>query len=116
MAVNRIIVDASRYDEFVERFVAKARALTVGDPAQASTAIGPIINQAQLEGLQEKIAKAKQEGAKVLLEGEGKGQVLPPHVFGDEIGRASCREREWCTRSAGEKWYAEWYGERRGEV
>lgn len=83
MAVNRIIVDASRYDEFVERFVAKARALTVGDPAQASTAIGPIINQAQLEGLQEKIAKAKQEGAKVLLEGEVKGQVLPPHVFGD---------------------------------
>src|SRR5690625_7455496 len=83
MAVNRIIVDASRYDEFVERFVAKARALTVGDPAQASTAIGPIINQAQLEGLQEKIAKAKQEGAKVLLEGEVKGQVLPPRVFGD---------------------------------
>src|SRR5690625_6675413 len=43
----------------------------------------PINNQEQLEGLQEKIAKAKQEGAKVLLEGEVKGQVLPPHVFGD---------------------------------
>src|SRR5690625_3980603 len=29
------------------------------------------------------MAKSKQEGAKVLREGEVKGQVLPPHVFGD---------------------------------
>lgn len=93
MAINRIIVEVSLYDDFVERFVAKARALKVGDPAQPSTAIGPVINQQQLEGMKEKIAKAKKEGAKVLLEGNITGQVVPPHIFGDVTPQVSiCRE------------------------
>ena len=83
MAINRIIVDQSRYDEFVAAFVAQVKTLKVGDPSDIETAIGPIINQSQLEGLQKKIADAKAQGATVLLEGEVSGQVLPPHVFGD---------------------------------
>lgn len=83
MAINRIIVDQSRYDEFVAAFVAQVKTLKVGDPSDIETAIGPIINQSQLEGLQKKIADAKAQGATVLLEGEVTGQVLPPHVFGD---------------------------------
>ncbi|MCK7544817.1 aldehyde dehydrogenase family protein [Marinobacter bryozoorum] len=83
MAINRIIVDQSRYDEFVAAFVAHVKTLKVGDPSDIETAIGPIINQSQLEGLQHKIAGAKKEGATVLLEGEVSGQMLPPHVFGD---------------------------------
>src|SRR5690554_7746013 len=91
MAINRIIVDQSRYDEFVAAFVAQVKTLKVGDPSDIETAIGPIINQSQLEGLQKKIADAKAQGATVLLEGDVSGQVLPPHVFGDEIGRAHVR-------------------------
>ncbi len=83
MAINRIIVDQSRYDEFVEAFVAQVRTLKVGDPSDRDTAIGPVINQSQLDGLQKKIAGAKAQGATVLLEGEADGQLLPPHVFGD---------------------------------
>lgn len=83
MAINRIIVDQSRYDEFAAAFVAQVKTLRVGDPSDIETAIGPIINQSQLEGLQKKIADAKAQGATVLLEGEVSGQVLPPHVFGD---------------------------------
>lgn len=83
MAINRIIVDQSRYDEFVAAFVAQVKTLKVGDPSDIETAIGPIINQSQLEGLQKKVADAKAQGATVLLEGEVSGQVLPPHVFGD---------------------------------
>ncbi|MDT0501512.1 MULTISPECIES: aldehyde dehydrogenase family protein [unclassified Halomonas] len=83
MAVNRIIVDASRYDEFVERFVAKVKGLKVGDPDDMATVVGPIINAKQREGLEEKIAIARQEGATVLFEGEVEGQLVPPHVFGD---------------------------------
>ncbi len=83
MAINRIIVDQSRYDEFVEAFVAQVRTLKVGDPADMDTAIGPIINESQLNGLLKKIAGAKAQGATVLLEGEADGQLLPPHVFGD---------------------------------
>ncbi|OEY66097.1 aldehyde dehydrogenase family protein [Marinobacter sp. X15-166B] len=83
MAINRIIVDQSRYDEFVAGFVAHTQTLRVGDPAAGDTSIGPIINPSQLEGLQQKIATAKQQGARVLLEGEVDGQLLPPHVFGE---------------------------------
>ena len=83
MAINRIIVDQRVYDRFVEGFVAHAGRLNVGDPSAMDTAIGPIINKSQLEGLQQKIAKAKEQGATVLLEGDIHGQMVPPHVFGD---------------------------------
>ncbi|WP_309044177.1 aldehyde dehydrogenase family protein [Marinobacter sediminicola] len=83
MAINRIIVNSAVYDRFVEGFVAHVGKLSVGDPSAMETAIGPIINKSQLEGLQQKIAKAKEQGAKVLLEGDIEGQMMPPHVFGD---------------------------------
>ena len=83
MAINRIIVDQSRYGEFVERFVAHTRKLKVGDPAQRDTVIGPIINKAQLEALQDKISRARDQGATMLLDGPVDGQLLWPHVFGD---------------------------------
>lgn len=83
MAINRIIVDESRYDDFVERFVARAKGLKVGDPDDMATVVGPIINASQREGLEAKIATARAQGASVLLEGEIRGQLVPPHVFGD---------------------------------
>ncbi|WP_372965004.1 aldehyde dehydrogenase family protein [Marinobacter sp.] len=83
MAINRIIVDATIYDRFVDNFIAHVRTLNVGDPALMETAIGPIINKSQLEGLKNKIAKAKEQGATVLLDGEINGQMVSPHIFGD---------------------------------
>ncbi|SFI16267.1 aldehyde dehydrogenase family protein [Modicisalibacter xianhensis] len=83
MAVNRIIVDEARYDDFVERFISKVRALQVGDPNDMATVVGPVINARQREGLEAKIATARQEGATVLLDGPIKGQLVAPHVFGD---------------------------------
>ncbi len=83
MAINRIIVDERRYDAFVERFVEKVKGLRVGDPNDMETVVGPIINAGQREGLETKIATARQEGATVLLEGGIDGQLVSPHVFGD---------------------------------
>ncbi|CAM4238158.1 aldehyde dehydrogenase family protein [Vreelandella rituensis] len=83
MAINRIIVDENLYDAFVERFVERVKGLQVGDPDDMATVVGPVINAKQREGLEVKIASAKQEGASVLLEGEVNGQLVPPHVFGN---------------------------------
>ncbi|MFH0411153.1 aldehyde dehydrogenase family protein [Corynebacterium sp. L4756] len=83
MATNRVIVDASIYDEFVEKYVEAVKNLPVGDPGDEKTLVGPIINDSQLEGLKEKIALAKQEGATVALEGDINGRVVHPHVFTD---------------------------------
>lgn len=57
--------------------------VVLGDPQRADTAVGPIVNARQLEGLLEKIRLARQEGAKPLYEGGVDGQLLAPHVFGE---------------------------------
>jgi aldehyde dehydrogenase (NAD+) len=83
MAVNRIIVDNSLYDAFAERFVERVKGLAVGDPNAQDTVIGPVINSRQLQGLQEKIALARREGAEPLYEGGVDGNLLAPHVYGE---------------------------------
>ncbi|MGO2278301.1 MULTISPECIES: aldehyde dehydrogenase family protein [unclassified Psychrobacter] len=81
IAINRVIVEDEIYDDFVERFLAHVKTLNVGDPNQQDTAVGPIINEKQVKSLKEKIAKAQEEGAKMILSGEIEGQVVPPHIF-----------------------------------
>ncbi|MFF2607052.1 aldehyde dehydrogenase family protein [Arthrobacter koreensis] len=81
MAINRIIVEDAVHDEFVEKFTQHVRSLPAGDPTDPKTVIGPIINAKQLEGLEEKISTAKDEGAKAVLQGSTDGQVLSPWVF-----------------------------------
>lgn len=81
IAINRIIVEDEIYDDFVARFHAHVKTLKVGDPNEQDTAIGPIINKKQLESLKDKIAKAKESGANMIMGGEIKGQLVPPHIF-----------------------------------
>lgn len=81
IAINRIIVEDSIYDEFVSRFKAHVESLKVGDPSEEDTAVGPIINEQQLASLKEKIATASKEGAQLILGGDIQGQVVPPHIF-----------------------------------
>lgn len=83
MAINRIIVESPVYDAFIEKYVARVKALKVGDPSLPDTVVGPVINQKQLQGLLDKINRAHEEGAKMAVGGEPNGQVLPPHVFVD---------------------------------
>jgi aldehyde dehydrogenase (NAD+) len=83
MSTNRIIVDATLYDAFVERFVERVRALRVGDPDDSATVIGPVINAKQLAGIVARIAAARTNGDRLLLGGDAQGLVLPPHVFVD---------------------------------
>ncbi|MEH7417578.1 aldehyde dehydrogenase family protein [Neobacillus drentensis] len=81
MIINRIIVHQDLYDEFVDKFVARAKDLAFGDPSNPKTVIGPLINEKQLEKALQYIEEAKQEGATVALEGERIGNVVTPFVF-----------------------------------
>jgi acyl-CoA reductase-like NAD-dependent aldehyde dehydrogenase len=83
MAINRIIVEESVYEDFVNRYAERVKSLPYGDPSKPETVVGPVINSKQLAGLKEKIATAKSAGARVMVEGESQGNVLPPHVFAD---------------------------------
>lgn len=83
MSVNRIIVEEPIYDDFVSRFSQAAQSVPYGDPTAEGTLVGPVINDAQLEGLEKKIAGAEAAGARTVVGGEISGRVVPPHVFAD---------------------------------
>jgi aldehyde dehydrogenase (NAD+) len=83
MSTNRIIVDAKVYDEFVDRFTAHVKGLKYGNPSDPAVAIGPVINKKQLAAHLAHIEGARAAGARQVVGGDPKGQVLPPHVFVD---------------------------------
>jgi aldehyde dehydrogenase (NAD+) len=86
-AGTRLLVPKSRLDA-VKRAIREAmRAFTVGDPADPKTAIGPMVSQKQYERVQYHIHKGIEEGAEVLVGGEGHppgfeaGYFVKPTVF-----------------------------------
>jgi aldehyde dehydrogenase (NAD+) len=75
-AGTRLLVPNSRLDA-VKRGIREAmRAFTVGDPADPKTAVGPMVSQKQYERVQSYIRKGMEEGAQVLVGGEGHPQGL----------------------------------------
>lgn len=83
MITNRIIVHENVYDEFVEKFVQKARNIPYGDPSDPKVIVGPLINEGQLVKAMTNIEKAKKAGNKLVLGGERIGNVIVPTVFID---------------------------------
>ncbi|SER86765.1 Putative aldehyde dehydrogenase YfmT [Corynebacterium cystitidis DSM 20524] len=83
MSINRIIVDASLYDAFVEKYVDRVSKLRAGDQTNPDNCVGPIINDQQCESVKSKIEQARADGAREVVSGEIKGRVIPPHVFAD---------------------------------
>lgn len=83
LAINRILVHDTVHDAFLDRFVERARALKVGNPAEADTAIGPIINRPQLDSIIAKVEATVARGARAVLRGQPSRLVLPPVVLAD---------------------------------
>ena len=75
-AGTRLLVPKSRLDE-VQRGIHDAmRNITVGDPADPKTAVGPMVSQKQYERVQAYIRKGIEGGAEVLVGGEGHPEGL----------------------------------------
>ena len=70
MSANRVIVHESVHDEFVKRYVAKASSLPVGNPSDPKVIVGPLINPDQAKLLEDQIADAVKNGAKLALEAQ----------------------------------------------
>ena len=51
MSTNRVIVDASIHDAYVEKLLERVKTVAVGDPNLEETIIGPIINQSQIKNI-----------------------------------------------------------------
>ncbi|MFF4244533.1 NADP-dependent succinic semialdehyde dehydrogenase [Streptomyces sp. NPDC001822] len=69
IAAKRFIVHADVYDAFAERFAAGMRALTVGDPLEESTDVGPLSSEQGRADLEELVDDALAKGATALCGG-----------------------------------------------
>lgn len=70
ISVQRIFVDHSIFDEFVEKFKAATSELIVGDPNTEGVSVGPLIDAVHLDRLINWIEEAKSLGAQVVFGGE----------------------------------------------
>jgi len=68
-AAKRLIVVESVYDKFVEGFTNAVRNMTLADPLDEGTFIGPMSSKAAAVNLQEQLDSAVQAGATVLVQG-----------------------------------------------
>src|SRR5262249_54674654 len=86
IAAKRFIVDERIYDAFTQKFVENMTALTVGDPMDPATDVGPLATQDVLHGLEEQVDQTVKMGARVLLGGKKlnrPGNFFAPTVLAD---------------------------------
>jgi 5-carboxymethyl-2-hydroxymuconic-semialdehyde dehydrogenase len=82
-AGSRILVQRSIYARFVDRFVERARRISVGDPLDEKTIVGPMISPAHLAKVRSYIELGAKEGASLLCGGIDRpsyAAALPAHV------------------------------------
>ena len=82
-ASSRLIVTAGIHDAFLDRLTAAAADLVIGDPLDAKTQIGPVVDQGQLDQNLEYLALAATEGCDVRGGGlgNGNGYFMHPAIF-----------------------------------
>ncbi len=80
-AGSRLLVPKSRLDAVKQAIRDVMRDLTVGNPADPKTAVGPMVSQKQYERVQSYIRKGIEEGAEVLVGGEGHPEGLEAGFF-----------------------------------
>ncbi|BCA39514.1 aldehyde dehydrogenase [Kluyvera ascorbata] len=84
---ERVYVQKGIYDRFVNKLGEAMKGVAFGDPAKRNDiAMGPLINASALERVEQKVAKAVSQGARVVLGGkavDGAGYFYPPTLLLD---------------------------------
>jgi 1-pyrroline-5-carboxylate dehydrogenase len=96
-ACSRAIVDERVYDAFVDRLVERVNRIVVGDPAEAGTYMGPVINEGAMKTILGYIEKGVAEGGRLLTGGKrapGDGYTVEPTVIGDVEPGATISQQE----------------------
>ena len=106
-AGSRILVQKSIYADFAQKFAERARRITVGDPLDEKTIVGPMISQAHLAKVRSYIELGPKEGATMLCGGLSRpayaaelpervkrGNYVWPTVFADVDNRMKIAQDE----------------------
>jgi acyl-CoA reductase-like NAD-dependent aldehyde dehydrogenase len=67
-AVERIYVDTSLFESFVDGFIALTEKYSLGDPVDARTTLGPLVNEGAARRVRDQIADATARGARTLID------------------------------------------------
>ncbi|RSL33510.1 aldehyde dehydrogenase family protein [Salibacterium salarium] len=93
ISVQRVYVQEKIFDRFLEKMKEAAEELVVGDPAQETTDIGPMISETEAARIENWVQEAVKEGAEVVSGGERNGVIYKPTILtnvNDEM--KVCRE------------------------
>lgn len=93
-SARKIYVHRSIYDEFLAKFIERAKSIPMGDPADPQTVIGPLITEQAVQMVDRRVQEAVAKGAKVLTGGYFEGQVYAPTILADvpDDAQVSCDE------------------------
>src|SRR5256885_1234963 len=90
VCASRHIVQASIYDEFVEKLKAKTQAIRIGDPFDPATQLGPVISARQRDRVLTYSRFGREDGARLVtggvaakVAGHDNGYFVEPTVFAD---------------------------------
>ncbi|TIX93694.1 MAG: aldehyde dehydrogenase family protein, partial [Mesorhizobium sp.] len=88
-APSRMLVHKSQMDRVIPFLLDEVGRFRIGDPRDPTTTMGPVVNQAQFEGIQGYIRDGLEEGARMVCGGLGRpdgheqGYFTQPTVFVD---------------------------------
>ncbi|MBX5443761.1 aldehyde dehydrogenase family protein [Sphaerobacter sp.] len=94
ISVQRVYVHRSRFDEFVEKFVAAVKEIKIGDPLDEATELGPMIDEKAAARTEDWVNTAVSEGARVLIGGKAEGRFFQPTVLVDVPPKSFVCSRE----------------------
>jgi aldehyde dehydrogenase (NAD+) len=100
VAQTRILASRKNYDTVVDALAQTVGGMAVGDPMDPATEIGPMVAQRQQERVEKYIALGQEEGARVVLGGNGmpeslsSGWYVRPTVFADVDNRMRIAQEE----------------------
>ncbi len=81
MSTERIVVDEKVADEFVKRFAAKAKSLSVGDPREGKAILGSVVDRSAADRVTSLVLDAVAKGAKLAAGGQVSGTLINAHVL-----------------------------------
>ncbi len=81
LGVQRIFINESIYQQFVDKFVAKTEQYVVGNKKNDGTNMGPLIDEKEAKRIENWVNEAVNEGAKILAGGKRNGAFYEPTVL-----------------------------------
>jgi aldehyde dehydrogenase (NAD+) len=96
---TRILAPRSRYDEVVDALVSAVAGLTVGDPLDPATEVGPVVAERQRARIEGFLDSGREEGATVAFgggrpSGQDKGWFVEPTVFSNVDNKMRIAQEE----------------------